>query len=95
MKEIFFESYISKKFYKKINEEISKKNLTYKEVAEKIGTSSQNFSDQMKNLKSGKFTSIRFLFNIQVFLGINLIFFCAKIPKQTENKEEKLFIKED
>ena len=75
--EKYFEKKISKKLYTKINREISKKNLKYKEVAEKIGTSNQNFSDQMKNLKNGKYITIRFLIKLQEFLDIDLIFFCV------------------
>lgn len=86
MNEIFLESYITKRFYRRINEEISKKGLTYKEVAKNIGTSSQNFSDQMKKLKNGKFTSIKFLLNVQLFLGIKIIFFCSLFPFKTNKK---------
>ena len=73
----YIEKEISRKLYKKITKEISKKNLKYKEVAEKIGTSNQNFSDQMKNLKSGKYITIRFLIKLQEFLEIDLVFFCV------------------
>lgn len=73
----YFEKEISKKLYTKINKEITKKNLKYREVAEKIGTSNQNFSDQMKNLKNGKYITIRFLIKLQEFLEIDLIFFCV------------------
>lgn len=73
----YVEKEISKKLYKKITKEISKKNLRYREIAEKIGTSNQNFSDQMKNLKNGKYITIRFLVKLQDFLEIDLIFFCV------------------
>ena len=55
--------------------EIFEKKLTYKEVAENIGTSNQNFSDQMNNLKKGKFITLRNLLKIQNFLEIKLIEF--------------------
>ncbi|MCF2625277.1 helix-turn-helix transcriptional regulator [Fusobacterium perfoetens] len=73
----YIEKEISKKLYAKITKEISKKNLRYREIAEKIGTSNQNFSDQMKNLRNGKYITIRFLIKIQEFLDIDLIFFCV------------------
>lgn len=76
MENKYIEKEISRKLYRKITKEISKKNLKYREVAEKIGTSNQNFSDQMKNLRNGKYITIRFLVKLQEFLGIDLIFFC-------------------
>lgn len=77
MEDKYIEKEISRKLYRKITREISRKNLKYREVAEKIGTSNQNFSDQMKNLKNGKYITIRFLVKLQEFLGIDLIFFCV------------------
>ncbi len=77
MEDKYIEKEISRKLYRKITKEISRKNLKYREVAEKIGTSNQNFSDQMKNLKNGKYITIRFLVKLQEFLGIDLIFFCV------------------
>lgn len=77
MENKYIEKEISRKLYRKITKEISRKNLKYREVAEKIGTSNQNFSDQMKNLKNGKYITIRFLVKLQEFLGIDLIFFCV------------------
>ncbi len=77
MEKKYIEKEISRKLYRKITKEISKKNLKYREVAEKIGTSNQNFSDQMKNLKNGKYITVRFLVKLQEFLGIDLIFFCV------------------
>ncbi|WP_278572531.1 hypothetical protein [Fusobacterium ulcerans] len=69
------EKEIAKKIYTKIDMEIFEKKLTYKEVAENIGTSNQNFSDQMNNLKKGKFITLRNLLKIQNFLEIKLIEF--------------------
>lgn len=77
MEKKYIEKEISRKLYRKITKEISKKNLKYREVAGKIGTSNQNFSDQMKNLKNGKYITVRFLVKLQEFLGIDLIFFCV------------------
>lgn len=70
------EKEIAQKLYEKINKEILKKGLTYLKVAENIGSSKQNFSDQMKNLKNGKYITIRFLLKLQEALEIDLIFFC-------------------
>lgn len=69
------EKEIAKKIYTKIDMKIFEKNLTYKEVAKNIGTSNQNFSDQMNNLKKGKFITLRNLLKIQNFLEIKLIEF--------------------
>ena len=69
------EKEIAKKIYTKIDMEIFEKKLTYKEVAENIGTSNQNFSDQMNNLKKGKFITLRNLLKIKNFLEIKLIEF--------------------
>lgn len=69
------EKEIAKKIYTKIDMKIFEKNLTYKEVAKNIGTSNQNFSDQMNNLKKGKFITLRNLLKIQNFLEIKLIKF--------------------
>ncbi len=77
MEDKYIEKEISRKLYRKITREISRKNLKYREVAEKIGTSNQNFSDQMNNLKNGKYITIRFLIKLQEFLEIDLIFFCV------------------
>lgn len=69
------EKEIAKKMYSKIDMKIFEKKLTYQEVAKNIGTSKQNFSDQMLNLKGGKFINLRTLLKIQNFLGIKLISF--------------------
>ncbi|CAK7071058.1 hypothetical protein [Fusobacterium varium] len=69
------EKEIAQKLYTKIDMEIFERKLTYKEVAKNIGTSNQNFSDQMKNLKKGKFVTIKILIKIQNFLKIDLISF--------------------
>lgn len=75
------EKEIAQKLYSKIDMAIFEKKLTYKEVAKNIGTSNQNFSDQMINLKKGKFITIRTLLKIEKFLGLNLISFDLKFPK--------------
>lgn len=69
------EKEIAKKLYSKIDMKIFEKNLTYQEVAKNIGTSKQNFSDQMANLKKGKFITLRILLKIQNFLEIKLVSF--------------------
>ncbi|MEG9320443.1 hypothetical protein [Fusobacterium varium] len=69
------EKEIAQKLYIKIDMSIFEKKLTYKEVAKSIGTSNQNFSDQMKNLKKGRFITLRTLLKLQDFLKIQLISF--------------------
>lgn len=69
------EKEIAKKIYQKIDMAIFEKNLTYQEVAKNIGTSKQNFSDQMGNLKKGRFVTLRILLKIQEFLKVKLIEF--------------------
>lgn len=69
------EKEIAQKLYSKIDLVIFEKKLTYKEVAKNIGTSNQNFSDQMNNLKKGKFITLRTLLKIQNFLEMKLIEF--------------------
>lgn len=67
------EKKIAIKFYEKINEKILEKNTTYYKIAENLGMSQQNFSDQMKNLKKGKFIKIKTILRLQEYLGIELI----------------------
>ena len=59
--------------YKKINGRIEEKKVPYCKVAKDLKMSHQNFSDQMKNLKDGKFIKLRTLLNLQEYLQINLI----------------------
>lgn len=67
------EKIVAIEMYKKINSKIEEIKVPYCKVAKDLKMSHQNFSDQMKNLKDGKFIKLKTLLNLQEYLQIKLI----------------------
>lgn len=67
------EKNIAEKIYVKINNKIIEKKVTYYQVAKDLEMSHQNFSDQMKNLKEGRFIKLKTILKLQTYLQLELI----------------------
>lgn len=63
----------ARELYSKIHLAINDKKITQSKVSEAIEMTPQTFSDNMTRLKNGKYTSLKFLLQVQEVLNIELV----------------------
>lgn len=64
----------NKELYEKFIKKKNEKNLTYQEIADKLGTNKTNVFDKVSRLKNNENVSYKFLLELEKIIGETIFF---------------------